>query len=192
MTLEDRAVRLLRGAWVDRTPLFPFILGFCARNAGYPVATIYRDAGSELRAPELDTRTVRLRLGPALWVCVLRYVGVRRRNQNARRPRAGALPREVPGAIRGRCHWPLPAGGGNSGLSAGLHGILPAPGSTRETHLYCVRRQLHHGRQHCPGRHAVPLDAQEAGRRPSPDAPCHRSHHRRGRAVVRHIRARNR
>ena len=41
---EDRAVRLLGGQRVDRTPLFPFILGFCARNAGYPVATIYRDA----------------------------------------------------------------------------------------------------------------------------------------------------
>jgi uroporphyrinogen decarboxylase len=44
MTLEDRAIRLLRGASVDRTPLFPFILGFCARNAGCPVATIYQDA----------------------------------------------------------------------------------------------------------------------------------------------------
>lgn len=44
MTTTDRAIRLLRGETVDRTPLFPFVLGFCAKNAGYPVATIYSDA----------------------------------------------------------------------------------------------------------------------------------------------------
>jgi uroporphyrinogen decarboxylase len=44
MTTTDRAIRLLEGETVDRTPLFPFILGFCAKNAGYPIATIYSDA----------------------------------------------------------------------------------------------------------------------------------------------------
>lgn len=42
--MNDRAMRLLRGEDVDRTPLFPFILGFCAKNGGYPIATIYNDA----------------------------------------------------------------------------------------------------------------------------------------------------
>ena len=44
MTDTGRAIRLLKGERVDQTPLFPFILGFCARNAGHPIATIYRDA----------------------------------------------------------------------------------------------------------------------------------------------------
>ena len=41
--MTDRAMRLLKGEPVDRTPLFPFILGFCAKNAGYPIAAIYSD-----------------------------------------------------------------------------------------------------------------------------------------------------
>ncbi|HAR94776.1 MAG TPA: hypothetical protein DCR97_02260, partial [Deltaproteobacteria bacterium] len=41
--MNDRAIRLLRGESVDRTPLFPFILGFCAKNGGYPIASIYDD-----------------------------------------------------------------------------------------------------------------------------------------------------
>jgi uroporphyrinogen decarboxylase len=41
--MNNRAMRLLKGEAVDRTPLFPFILGFCAKIAGYPIATIYSD-----------------------------------------------------------------------------------------------------------------------------------------------------
>ncbi len=35
---------LLAGKQPDRVPLFPFLLGFCAKNVGYPIATIYSDA----------------------------------------------------------------------------------------------------------------------------------------------------
>ena len=41
--MNNRAMRLLKGEPVDRTPLFPFVLGFCAKNAGYPIAAIYSD-----------------------------------------------------------------------------------------------------------------------------------------------------
>ncbi len=44
MAEVGRAIRLLKGERVDQTPLFPFILGFCAKNAGHPIATIYGDA----------------------------------------------------------------------------------------------------------------------------------------------------
>ncbi len=40
----ERVTALLNRQPVDRVPLFPFILGFCARNVGYPIATIYNDA----------------------------------------------------------------------------------------------------------------------------------------------------
>jgi len=54
MTTTDRAIKLLKGEAIDRTPLFPFILGFCAKNAGYPIAAIYRDAQKSF---ELQTFT---------------------------------------------------------------------------------------------------------------------------------------
>ncbi len=54
MTTTDRAIKLLKGETIDRIPLFPFILGFCAKNAGYPIATIYQDAQKSF---ELQTFT---------------------------------------------------------------------------------------------------------------------------------------
>lgn len=43
MTNKERIEALLSGQPVDRVPLYPFILGFSARNVGYPLATIYSD-----------------------------------------------------------------------------------------------------------------------------------------------------
>jgi len=43
MTSAERMDALLNGKQVDRILLFPFTLGFCARNVGYPVASIYND-----------------------------------------------------------------------------------------------------------------------------------------------------
>jgi len=50
MTSAERISALLNGKPVDRVPLYPFILGFCARNVGYPVATIYNDAEKSFQA----------------------------------------------------------------------------------------------------------------------------------------------
>jgi uroporphyrinogen decarboxylase len=43
LTSVERIGALLMGKPLDRVPFFSFILGFCARNVGYPVATIYSD-----------------------------------------------------------------------------------------------------------------------------------------------------
>ena len=43
MTSAERVDALLKGKPLDRVPFFPFILGFCAKNVGYPVNTIYSD-----------------------------------------------------------------------------------------------------------------------------------------------------
>ncbi|MFH1639006.1 MAG: uroporphyrinogen decarboxylase family protein [Chloroflexota bacterium] len=50
MTRAERMNALLNGKPVDRVPFLCFILGFCAKNAGYPVATIYRDPEKSLQA----------------------------------------------------------------------------------------------------------------------------------------------
>ena len=39
----ERVDALLNGKRVDRVPFFSFTLGFCARNVGYPVYSIYKD-----------------------------------------------------------------------------------------------------------------------------------------------------
>ncbi len=44
MTSKERTEAVLSGRSVDRVPHFPFILGFCAKNVGHPIATIYNDA----------------------------------------------------------------------------------------------------------------------------------------------------
>jgi uroporphyrinogen decarboxylase len=44
MTPKERIDAILAGKPVDRVPHFPFILGFCAKNLGYPLSTIYSDA----------------------------------------------------------------------------------------------------------------------------------------------------
>lgn len=43
MTKEERIEAILSGKSVDRVPLFPFLLGFCAKNLGHPISTIYSD-----------------------------------------------------------------------------------------------------------------------------------------------------
>jgi uroporphyrinogen decarboxylase len=50
MDNKDRMKALLSGGRVDRVSLYPFILGFCARNVGYPLASIYRDAEKSFQA----------------------------------------------------------------------------------------------------------------------------------------------
>jgi len=44
MTSKERIEAILAEEKVDRVPHFPFILGFCAKNLGRPIATIYNDA----------------------------------------------------------------------------------------------------------------------------------------------------
>ena len=44
MTSRERIASILTNKPVDRVPHFPFLLGFCAKNLGYPIATIYSDA----------------------------------------------------------------------------------------------------------------------------------------------------
>jgi uroporphyrinogen decarboxylase len=55
MTSEERLAALQKGSTVDRVPFLSFILGFCARNVGYPVASIYSDPERSLQA-QLWTR----------------------------------------------------------------------------------------------------------------------------------------
>jgi uroporphyrinogen decarboxylase len=50
MTPAERLDTLFKGRPLDRVPFFSFILGFCARNAGYPVHTIYRDPEKSFQA----------------------------------------------------------------------------------------------------------------------------------------------
>lgn len=50
MTNKERIEALLSGWPLDRVPLYPFILGFCARNVGYPLATIYNDSQKSFEA----------------------------------------------------------------------------------------------------------------------------------------------
>ncbi|MBN2032566.1 MAG: hypothetical protein JW836_04755, partial [Deltaproteobacteria bacterium] len=44
MTSKERTDAILAEQPVDRVPHFPFVLGFCARNLGQPIATIYSNA----------------------------------------------------------------------------------------------------------------------------------------------------
>jgi uroporphyrinogen decarboxylase len=50
MTPEERLKALLEGKPVDRVSLYPFILGFSARNVGYPLYTIYSDPKKSFEA----------------------------------------------------------------------------------------------------------------------------------------------
>jgi len=43
MNSSERLDALLCGKPIDRVPFFSFALGFCARNVGLPVASVYRD-----------------------------------------------------------------------------------------------------------------------------------------------------
>ena len=50
MTSVERMEALRRGRPLDRVPLLSFILGFCAKNVGYPVASIYSDPEKSFQA----------------------------------------------------------------------------------------------------------------------------------------------
>lgn len=50
MTSQERLEALFRGEPLDRVPFLSFILGFCAKNVGYPVATIYSDPLKSFKA----------------------------------------------------------------------------------------------------------------------------------------------
>ncbi len=50
MSSEERMAALRGGIAVDRVPFLSFILGFCARNVGYSVASIYGDPEKSLQA----------------------------------------------------------------------------------------------------------------------------------------------
>ena len=52
MTSAERMDALLKGKPVDRVSFFSFALGFCAKNVGYPVATIYSDPEKSFRAQQ--------------------------------------------------------------------------------------------------------------------------------------------
>lgn len=41
--LAERVEALLRGQRPDRVPLYPFAFGFCARNVGFPLSSMYND-----------------------------------------------------------------------------------------------------------------------------------------------------
>jgi uroporphyrinogen decarboxylase len=55
MTPQERLEALLKGQRVDRVSFFSFTLGFCARNTGYPVHTVYSDPEKSFQA-QLWTR----------------------------------------------------------------------------------------------------------------------------------------
>jgi uroporphyrinogen decarboxylase len=43
MTKKERIAALLKEDPIDHVPFYPFVLGFCARNVGYPLSVIYSD-----------------------------------------------------------------------------------------------------------------------------------------------------
>ena len=52
MTSKERNAAVLAGNPVDRIAHFPFILGFSARNVGYPIQAIYSDAEKSYAAQQ--------------------------------------------------------------------------------------------------------------------------------------------
>lgn len=50
MTSIKRVDALLKAKSVDRVPFFPIIQGFCAKNVGYPVSSIYNDPDRSFQA----------------------------------------------------------------------------------------------------------------------------------------------
>jgi uroporphyrinogen decarboxylase len=52
MTSNERIQAILAGQPVDQVPHFPFILGFCAKNTGRPISTIYSDPQQSFDAQE--------------------------------------------------------------------------------------------------------------------------------------------
>ena len=64
MTSKERIEATLAGKPVDRVAHFPFILGFCARNLGYPIATIYSDAAKSYAAQQMTFEQYGVDWGP--------------------------------------------------------------------------------------------------------------------------------
>ncbi len=64
MSPKERITALLAGKPVDRTPHFPFILGFCAKNLGYPISIIYSDAKKSFDAQKKTFEQYGLDWGP--------------------------------------------------------------------------------------------------------------------------------
>ena len=50
MTSKERLEALLDGRKIDRVPFYHFLLGFCARNVGYPIAVMYSDPQKSFQA----------------------------------------------------------------------------------------------------------------------------------------------
>jgi len=50
MTKKERIDALLKGQPIDHVPFYPFVLGFCARNVGYPLSVIYSDSARSWEA----------------------------------------------------------------------------------------------------------------------------------------------
>jgi uroporphyrinogen decarboxylase len=50
MASLGRVNALLAGQKIDRVPLYHFVLGFCAKNVGYPIASIYSDPEKSFKA----------------------------------------------------------------------------------------------------------------------------------------------
>ncbi|RLB07107.1 MAG: methyltransferase, partial [Deltaproteobacteria bacterium] len=64
MTNKERIEALLKGQPIDRVPFYPFVLGFCARNVGYPIASIYSDAKRSFEAQLLAMKQYGFDWGP--------------------------------------------------------------------------------------------------------------------------------
>ncbi len=65
LTNRERIDRLLQGKHIDRIPFYPFMLGFCAKNVGYPLASIYNDAEKSFFAQIKTFEQYRLDWGPS-------------------------------------------------------------------------------------------------------------------------------
>ena len=50
MNTGERIKALFEGRPIDRVPLYPFVLGFCAHNVGYPIRCIYEESGKSFDA----------------------------------------------------------------------------------------------------------------------------------------------
>ena len=64
MTGTERIKALLEGQPTDQVPHFPFLLGFCAKNLGYPTASIYSDAEKSFYAQQKTFEQYGIDWGP--------------------------------------------------------------------------------------------------------------------------------
>jgi len=64
MNTKERMKALFDGQSIDRVPLYPFILGFCARNVGYPIHSIYEEPAKSFDAQSLTLEQFGFDWGP--------------------------------------------------------------------------------------------------------------------------------